>query len=81
MSPFSQIGTALGKAEKFTNGEYGSLISMSNYEEVTVDTATKDVTVFVNAYLPFSDIENKNMGLKLTISNVGTTTNDFSSLK
>ena len=81
MSPFSQIGTALGKAEKFTNGEYGSLIYMSNYEEVTVDTATKDVTVFVNAYLPFSDIENKNMGLKLTISNVGTTTNDFSSLK
>ena len=81
MSPFSQIGTALGKAEQFTNGEYGSLISMSNYEEVTVDTATKDVTVFVNAYLPFSDIENKNMGLKLTISNVGTTTNDFSSLK
>lgn len=81
MSPFSQIGTALGKAEQFTNGEYGSLISMSNYEEVTVDTATKDVTVFVNAYLPFSDVDNKNMGLKLTISNVGTTTNDFSTLK
>lgn len=76
MSPFSQIGTALGN-----NDKYGSLISMSNYDEVTVDTATKDVTVFVNAYLPFSDVDNKNMGLKLTISNVGTTTNDFSSLK
>ena len=76
MSPFSQIGTALGN-----NDKYGSLISMSNYDEVTVDTATKDVIVFVNAYLPFSDVDNKNMGLKLTISNVGTTTNDFSSLK
>lgn len=81
MSPFYQMGTFFGKAEQFTNGEYGALISMSNYEEVTVDTATKDVTVFVNAYLPFSDVNNKNMGLKLTISNVGTTTNDFSTLK
>ncbi|HBN00333.1 MAG TPA: hypothetical protein DD384_03765 [Firmicutes bacterium] len=80
MSPFFKMGTYFGKAVEFTSG-MAALISMSNYEEVTVDTATKDVTVFVNAYLPFSDINNKNMGMKLTISNVGTTTNDFSSLK
>lgn len=80
MSPFFAIGTSLGKAVQFNSGTYGSLISMSNYDEVTVDTATNEVTVFVNAYLPFSDINNKYMGLKLTITNVGTTTNDFSSL-
>ena len=81
MSPFYQMGTYFGKAVQFNSGEYGAFSSMSNYEEVTVDTATKEVTVFVNAYLPYSDIDNKNMGLKLTISNVGTTTNDFSTLK
>ena len=80
MSPFFSIGTNLGRAVEFNGGTYGSLISMSNYDEVTVDTATNEVTVFVNAYLPFSDIDNKYMGLKLTITNVGTTTNDFSSL-
>lgn len=80
MSPFYKAGTNFSEALEFNGGEKHALVCYSNYDEVTVDTATKEVTVFVNANMPVG-LDNNNMGLKLTITNVGTTTNDFSSLK
>lgn len=80
MSPFYKAGTNFGEAVKFNGGEKHALVCYSNYDEVTVDTATKEVIVFVNANMPVG-LDNNYMGLRLTITNVGTTTNDFSSLK
>ena len=70
------LGTFLASAAEFTGGDQHALTLYSNYSYFTVDSATNEVSVFINAYLPVG-LDN-NVGIKLTISNVGTTTNDFS---
>ena len=78
MNGILAVGTNYSSAQDFTSGK-AALISQSNYDEFTVNPTTNEVTIKVNAYMPFSDVDNHYVAMNITISAVGTTTNDFSS--
>ena len=80
MNGFSTIGTKFGAAVDFTSGK-GSLISQSNYDAFIVNPTTNEISIKITANLPFSDVSNRYVAMNITISNVGTTTNDFSAFK
>lgn len=69
------LGTNMVTSVEFNGGDYHALTIYSSYNEFTVDTATNDVLVDVLAYLPVGTVDY--ISMKLTVSNVGTTTNDF----
>ncbi len=69
------LGTQMAGAVEFTSGEKHALTLYSTYNEFTVDTATNEVLVDVLAYLPVGTVDY--ISMKFTVSNVGTTTNDF----
>lgn len=50
----------------------------SNYNYIAVDTSTNMVLVSVSMYLPFGELTNKYVDASYVISNIGTTTADFS---
>lgn len=78
MNGILAVGTNYSSAQDFTSGK-AALISQSNYDEFTVNPTTNEVTIKVNAYMPFSDVDNHYVAMNITINAVGTTTNDFSS--
>ena len=63
------------EAVDFTGGDKHALTLYSTYNEFTVDTATNEVLVDVLAYLPVGTEDY--ISMKFTVSDVGTTTNDF----
>ena len=52
----------------------------SDYYALTVDTTTNEIEAYLLIYAPFSDIDNNYFMMKFTISDIGTTTFDFSTL-
>lgn len=70
------FGTNLTTPVEFTSGDSHALSMYSSYNYFTVDTTTNEVSISALCYLPIglSDY----ILAKLTITNVGTTTNDFS---
>ncbi len=69
------IGTQLTTPMSFTSGDKHALSLSSSYNYFIVDTATNEVSMSALCYLPIglSDY----ITITVTISNVGTTTNDF----
>ena len=64
---------------QYQSGDTCSYTVSSGYEEATVNTATNEITIKALIYLPFKDIDQPYMMCEYIISDVGTTTNDFSS--
>ena len=63
---------------QYQSGDTCSYTVSSSYEEVKVNTATNEISIKALIYLPFSDVEQPYMMCEYIISDVGTTTNDFS---
>ena len=80
MNGFYAIGTQFSAAVDFTSGK-GSLISQSNYDAFIVNPTTNEISIKITAYLPDRSLSNNYVAMNITISNVGTTTNDFSAFK
>jgi hypothetical protein len=74
----SRIGSYLAAPVDFSSGKH-ALTLYSEYSDVTVNATTKDLSITALIYLPFSDIDDNYVLATYTISNVGTTVNDFSS--
>lgn len=69
------LGTEMTSSVKFDSDDYHALTLYSTYNYFTVDTATNEVYVDALCYLP---IRLKNyVDMKFSVSEVGTTTNDF----
>ncbi len=69
------LGTNLVTPVEFTGGDKHALTLYSNYEYFTVNTATNEISVDALVYLPIGLQDYIDM--KFSVSNVGTTTNDF----
>ena len=63
---------------QYQSGDTCSYTVSSSYEEVKVNTSTNEISIKALIYLPFSDVEQPYMMCEYIISDVGTTTNDFS---
>lgn len=75
----SRFGTTWTEAADWGSGIHALTLGLS-YDSFTVDTATNEVSVFVTGYLPINfDVTQNNqyVAIKVTIDEVGTTTNDF----
>ncbi len=78
-------GTTTTFGDAWTSSEdwgsaYHALSLGLTYQSFTVDSATNEVSAFITGYLPINfDVTQNNsyIAIKITISNVGTTTNDF----
>lgn len=71
------VGDYLTQSEEFNGGEYHALCYATNYDTFTLNTETNEVNIFCLSYWPFG-LTNGYVGMKITITNVGSTTNDFS---
>ncbi len=78
MNGFYKFGTIMTAAHEFKSGDQHAYSLNSNYLEFVVDTATNEVSVLALAQMPFSNVSNKYIGCRITVSAVGKTTNDFS---
>ncbi len=63
----------------YTNGDTCSYTVSSSYEEVKVNTLTNEISIKAMINLPFQGVEQPYMMCEYVISDIGTTTNDFSS--
>lgn len=70
------VGDYLTDSEEFSGGDYHALSCYTNYDTFTLNTSTNEVNIFCISYWPMG-LTNGYVGMKITISNVGTTTNDF----
>ncbi len=75
---FGTYMTSDGTIE-YTSGDTCSYTVSSSYEAVMVNTATNEISVKALIYLPYKDVEQPYMMCEYVISDIGTTTNDFSS--
>lgn len=83
---FDMFGTGLGtywcEQSNFTdqdgNATVHALTLSSSYTSFEINTETNEIKVSIFMYGPFSDIENGYFDIELTISDIGTTENDFS---
>ena len=75
----SSFGTTWTEAADWGSAIHALTLGLS-YDSFTVDTATNEVSVFITGYLPINfDVTQNNqyVAIKVTIDEVGTTTNDF----
>ncbi len=81
MSCLNGIGTYLTKdgGVSYTDGSTGSLTFAATYSLVSVNTSTNEIVVNALVGLPFSDIDQPYIMFEYAVSEIGTTTNDFSS--
>lgn len=75
------IGEFWTKAEKSTSGGMFALGEYSDYSAFVVNTVTNEIDVTLAMYAPFSDIDSNSFIIKFTISDIGTTSYDFNSIK
>ena len=73
-------GTWTGATEGWGDGGKHSYTRSSDFYALTVDTATNEIEAYLLMYAPFSDVDNNYFMMKFTISDIGTTTFDFSTL-
>ena len=73
-------GTWTGATEGWGDGGKHSYTRSSDYYAFAVDTTTNEIEAYLLIYAPFSDIDNNYFMMKFTISDIGTTTFDFSTL-
>ncbi len=73
-------GTWTKAEDGWGDGGKHSYSRSSDYRSVSVDTATNEVVMEFLMYAPFSDITNNYFVMKFTLSDIGTTTFDFSTL-
>ena len=73
------IGTMWTAPQEFTGGDYHALSLYCRYTNFTVDTATNEVEITLSMYAPLG-FDDGYFGMKLTLSDIGTTTFDFSTL-
>lgn len=78
MNGFYNFGTLMTSAHEFSSDEQHAYSVYSNYLGFVVDTATNEVSILALAQMPFSNVSNKYIGCRITVSAVGETTNDFS---
>ena len=76
---YDSWGTMWTKPEEFNGGEYHALTIYSKYNSFVVDTATNEVEITFLMYAPIG-FDNGYFGMKMTLSDIGTTTFDFSTL-
>lgn len=77
MNGFYSYGNALG--QQYATGYDFSLSIYGEYTRFQVNKKTNEIDILVVIPNIFSDLDG-NIGLRYTISNIGTTTNDFSQL-
>lgn len=73
-------GSWTGATEGWGDGGKHAYTRSSDFYALTVDTATNEIEAYLLIYAPFSDINNNYFMMKFTISDIGTTTFDFSTL-
>ena len=73
-------GTWTGAQDGWGDGGKHAYSRSSDYKTFTVDTATNEIEAYLLMYAPFSDVDNNYFMMKFTISDIGTTTFDFSTL-
>ncbi len=78
MNGFYKFGTIMTAAHEFSSGDQHAYSVYSNYLGFVVDTASNEVSILALAQMPFSNVSNKYIGCRITVSAVGETTNDFS---
>ena len=71
------IGESWTESQQFQAGDYHALTLYSDYLGLTVNTKTNEISIDVLCYIPVG-IEDGYVYLTYTISNIGTTTADFS---
>ena len=64
-------------AISYTDGTKASYTVSSRYVGLTVNTTTNEVTVKALMYLPFSDVTQPYAMIEYSITNIGSTTNNF----
>ena len=79
MSGYVSAGTWWTEPQEFNGGDYHALSLYSKYTNFTVDTATHEVEITFSMYAPIG-LTDGYFGMKMTLSDIGTTTFDFSTL-
>ena len=79
MSGYVSAGTWWTEPQEFNGGDYHALSLYSKYTNFTVDTATHEVEITSSMYAPIG-LTDGYFGMKMTLSDIGTTTFDFSTL-
>ncbi len=72
--------TWCGATDGWGDGGQHAYSRSSRYKGITIDTATNEIVAEFLMYAPFSDIETNYFMMRFTISNIGSTTFDFSTL-
>lgn len=73
------IGTMWTSPQEFTGGDYHALSLYSKYTSFSVDSATNEIEITFSMYAPLG-FDDGYFGMKMTLSDIGTTTFDFSTL-
>lgn len=72
--------TWCGATDGWGDGGQHAYSRSSRYKGITIDTATGEIVAEFLMYAPFSDIETNYFMMRFTISDIGSTTFDFSTL-
>ena len=73
------LGTMWTEPQEFNGGDYHALSLYSKYTSFSVDSATNEIEITLSMYAPLGFDEGY-FGMKMTLSDIGTTTFDFSTL-
>ena len=76
---YTNAGTWWTQPEEFTGGDYHALSLYCKYTSLSVDTSNNEVVIDISMYAPLG-FDEGTFGMKLTLSDIGTTTFDFSTL-
>ena len=71
------LGTMWTEPQEFNGGDYHALYS--KYTSFSVDSATNEIEITLSMYAPLG-FDDGYFGMKMTLSDIGTTTFDFSTL-
>ena len=73
------LGTMWTEPQEFNGGDYHALSLYSKYTNFSVDSATGEIEITLSMYAPLG-FDDGYFGMKMTLSDIGTTTFDFSTL-
>lgn len=73
------LGTMWTEPQEFNGGDYHALSLYSKYTSFSVDSATNEIEITLSMYAPLG-FDDGYFGMKMTLSDIGTTTFDFSTL-
>ena len=76
---YTSAGTWWTEPQEFNGGDFHALSLYSKYTSFSVDSATNEIEITLSMYAPLG-FDDGYFGMKMTLSDIGTTTFDFSTL-